>query len=416
MLHRLIAITLILVAGAFIEVLADDHIKALNKTVTLMRGNETVEGKVILETDKEWWIEMGDSVLVMPRPKENFFKKVINYILEDKDHSNDRFWFSIIGGPHYDTDTKLGLAVMGNVFYRLSGSAAGSQPSNLTARVDVSTSGYVSTKLKGNTLIYGDKRRLNYEFEFESLPSYYWGMGFDDCDINENKTRMKRKQAYFNGEFLWRIGGRAYIGPAVNWTWVSAEEILRPDLLNGQPLSTRSYGVGMTIDWDSRDLITSPESGVYAHAGVLFYPKGLWNDYAFTRIDTRFCYYKRVWKGGVMAGELKGQFNLGDPSWNMMAQPGDSYTLRGYFRGRYRDKHAITAQLELRQHVWNRLGVAVWGGLGSLFHDSASMKHLLPNGGVGLRWSFRPRVNIRLDYGFGRSGESGFIFSMHEAF
>ena len=38
------------------------------------------------------------------------------------------------------------------------------------------------------------------------------------------------------------------------------------------------------------------------------------------------------------------------------------------------------------------------------------MKHVLPNFGVGYRWEFKKNVNVRLDYGFGKHGQKGFIF------
>ncbi|WP_158609878.1 hypothetical protein [Klebsiella quasipneumoniae] len=39
----------------------------------------------------------------------------------------------------------------------------------------------------------------------------------------------------------------------------------------------------------------------------------------------------------------------------------------------------------------------------------------LPSGGVGYRFEFKPRVNVRLDYGIGK-GSSGFYFQVGEAF
>ena len=42
--------------------------------------------------------------------------------------------------------------------------------------------------------------------------------------------------------------------------------------------------------------------------------------------------------------------------------------------------------------------------------------HVLPNFGIGYRWEFKKDVNVRLDYGFGKGGQSGFIFNINEAF
>ena len=78
----------------------------------------------------------------------------------------------------------------------------------------------------------------------------------------------------------------------------------------------------------------------------------------------------------------------------------------------------MEAQVELRQHIWKRNGIAVWAGVGTIF-DKFSAIHfdrLLPNWGFGYRWEFKKNSNIRLDYGFGKSGMQGFVFNINEAF
>ena len=76
----------------------------------------------------------------------------------------------------------------------------------------------------------------------------------------------------------------------------------------------------------------------------------------------------------------------------------------------------MSVQVELRQHVWRRNGITVWAGAGNVFHDSRTFKKILPNFGIGYRWEFKKRVNVRLDLGFGKSGQNGFIFNINEAF
>lgn len=77
--------------------------------------------------------------------------------------------------------------------------------------------------------------------------------------------------------------------------------------------------------------------------------------------------------------------------WGLMATLGSSYSMRGYYEGRYRDKCAMDAQIELRQHVWKRNGVAVWAGAGTIFPEFSAFtpKHILPNYGFGYRWEFK---------------------------
>lgn len=96
---------------------------------------------------------------------------------------------------------------------------------------------------------------------------------------------------------------------------------------------------------------------------------------------------------------------------------GGSYTMRGYYEGRYRDKNAVDATLELRQHIWRRNSAVVWVGAGTVFPSFRDLRsrEILPNFGVGYRWEFKKNVNVRLDVGFGK-GESGIIFNINEAF
>lgn len=65
-----------------------------------------------------------------------------------------------------------------------------------------------------------------------------------------------------------------------------------------------------------------------------------------------------------------------------------------------------------------RNGVVVWIGAGTVFNKFSAlcMDRVLPNYGIGYRWEFKKNVNVRLDYGFGKNGQSGFIFNINEAF
>lgn len=91
--------------------------------------------------------------------------------------------------------------------------------------------------------------------------------------------------------------------------------------------------------------------------------------------------------------------------------------MRGYFEGRYRDKNEIDICVELRQHVWRRNGVVAWVGAASLFPRFSAIRarQVLPNAGIGYRWEFKRRMNVRVDFGFGRH-QTGFILGLNEAF
>ena len=170
--------------------------------------------------------------------------------------------------------------------------------------------------------------------------------------------------------------------------------------------------------YDSRDVLTNPHRGVYLNVSQLFRPKFMGNEYDFSTTELQACAYTRPWKGAVLAFDLESSLNFGNPSWAMMAKLGSSNSMRGYYEGRYRDKHKIETQVELRQHVWKRNGIVLWVGAGTVFNKFSALAFdkLLPNYGLGYRWEFKKNVNVRLDYGFGKSGQSGFLFNINEAF
>ena len=118
-----------------------------------------------------------------------------------------------------------------------------------------------------------------------------------------------------------------------------------------------------------------------------------------------------------MAYNLHARLTYGNTPWGLLSTLGGTSVMRGYFEGRYRDKSEIDVCIELRQHVWRRNGVVLWVGGATVFpkFSEISARKLLPNYGIGYRWEFKKRVNVRLDLGFGRH-QTGFIFSINEAF
>lgn len=351
--------------------------------------------------------------------KKSFINKVLAYFNDaNKTDYSKKFDFSIIGGPHYSTDTKLGLGLVAAGLYRTDRNDTILPPSNMSLFGDVSTVGFYMLGVRGLHIFPHDRYRLDYTLYFYSFPCKYWGIGYANGNNDANETEMNRWQAQAKASFMFRVAPSTYIGPMLTFDFIEGKDIKNPELLEGMDRITRNTGVGLTFVYDSRDVTTNPKRGFYVNLSQCFRPKFMGNDYAFSTTDLRFNAYRRVWKGGIIATDLRSQLNFGNPSWGMMALLGNSYSMRGYYEGRYRDKHKIEAQVELRQHVWKRNSVVAWVGAGTVFNKFSSMRmgHVLPNFGIGYRWEFKKDVNVRLDYGFGKSGQSGFIFNINEAF
>lgn len=353
------------------------------------------------------------------RAGKSWVNRILDYFNDsNKNKKHKRFDFSVIGGPHYASDTKFGLGLVAAGLYRTDPNDSILPPSNVSLYGDVSSVGFYMLGVRGNHIAPKGRYRIDYHLYFYSFPADFWGIGYEMGDNDANKSDMKRWQAQAEVSFLFRVADNFYIGPMASYDYVIGKHIERPELLQGMDQHTWNVGAGVSLVYDNRDNLTNPHRGIYLNINQMFRPGFMGNDYAFGTTAFRFDAYQRLGKGTVLAEDIGANLNFGNPSWGMMAELGGTHSMRGYYEGRYRDKHSLEATVELRQHVWKRNGIVVWVGAGTIFPKFSALrsKQILPNAGVGYRWEFKKNVNVRLDYGFGKSGQSGFLFNINEAF
>ena len=102
----------------------------------------------------------------------------------------------------------------------------------------------------------------------------------------------------------------------------------------------------------------------------------------------------------------------------MLSTIGDSQRMRGYQMWKYRNNNALSVQVELRQRVHGMFGMAAWVAGAVLWGKDTrfSMDNFLPDAGVGVRCRLVDNLSLRLDWGFGKKGQNGFVFGINEAF
>lgn len=368
-------------------------------------------------TDSISSVEKVDTMAL--RAGKSWVNRILDYFNDsNKNKKHKRFDFSVIGGPHYASDTKFGLGLVAAGLYRTDPNDSILPPSNVSLYGDVSSVGFYMLGVRGNHIAPKGRYRIDYHLYFYSFPADFWGIGYEMGDNDANKSDMKRWQAQAEVSFLFRVADNFYIGPMASYDYVIGKHIERPELLQGMDQHTWNVGAGVSLVYDNRDNLTNPHRGIYLNINQMFRPRFMGNDYAFSTTAFRFDAYQQLGKGTVLAEDIGANLNFGNPSWGMMAELGGTHSMRGYYEGRYRDKHSLEATVELRQHVWKRNGIVVWVGAGTIFPKFSALrsKQILPNAGVGYRWEFKKNVNVRLDYGFGKSGQSGFLFNINEAF
>ncbi len=360
----------------------------------------------------------ADSAVVK---KPGLIQRVINYFTDaNKEHPDKAFDISFIGGPHYSSETGFGVGIIGSGLY-----TAGKQwrtdtvtpKSNVALKFDVATHQYYKVGAEGIHIFPKDRMRLIYDTYFYSFKDKMWGIGYDMGSDDANESVFKRLEARVKLDYVVRLGPNMFLGPSGMFTYANARRVDNPEVLCGQKDKIYTTGLGLTLLLDSRDFAPNAYKGVYVKVDQVFNPSFMGNKYAFSYTEAIAAVYCRAWRGAVIAPMVHARFTYGDTPWSMMSTFGGSHYMRGYYEGRYRDKCVMDATVELRQHVWGRNGIVVWLGAGTIFPNFAALRldRVLPNGGIGYRWEFKKRVNVRLDVGFGR-GEKGVNFSINEAF
>lgn len=361
-----------------------------------------------------------DSVTtVLPHvKKQGLIGKVIEYFNEtNKPRRTKGFDISFIGGPYYSSDTKFGIGLIAAGLYRTDTTDTVLPPSDVSLYLKATTSMFFQIGLRGNHIRPHDSARLGYDINIASIKSKFWGIGYDNNIVDDNESNYKYLCSEATAYYAWRLARNLYVGPSAMFNYINGRDFGKPWLWEGENDRTFNLGVGFTVQYDSRDYLTAASRGVYFRLDQRFNPRFLFNKYAFSLTEVSFSTYRSTWPGAVVAFNFHTRLTYGNTPWGLLGTLGGSDNMRGYFEGRYRDKNEADVCLELRQHIWRRNGVVAWIGAGTVFPKFSALRwgKVLPNWGLGYRWEFKKKVNVRLDVGFGRH-QRGVIFGINEAF
>ena len=109
-----------------------------------------------------------------------------------------------------------------------------------------------------------------------------------------------------------------------------------------------NIGLGWGIIYYNIHNVLNPRKGIFSEWAFLSYSGEIGSDYNLTTylLDNRF--YIPIRKNNVLAFQLQGQFTTGSPPFNLLSLMGGESLMRGYYLGRYRDKHLMAGQVEYR--------------------------------------------------------------------
>ena len=279
--------------------------------------------------------------------------------------------------------------------------------------------------------IFSHQSRRSYLGEgiIANFPLLYYGIGqnaeYDDAVVVFARQLVARERVLFRlGQSEWYLGpevGLSSLG-AVRFEGDDGRQVPLPR--GGEGTTNLTGGVG--IAYDTRHNPLNVRDGAFAEVAILASSAGVLSQYTFHNVYADLRGYRPLDhnKSVIVAGQILGQFGGGDLPFNELGLIGGDSMLRGYYRGRYRDRHLIAAQAEIRilplpLGFTERLGLAAFVASGTVYPSWAELRNARPlvTAGGGLRILTFPASDIytRVEWGFSEDGP-GFYVYVGEAF
>lgn len=236
-----------------------------------------------------------------------------------------------------------------------------------------------------------------------------------DEDSGTTNVDWRINGTFFLARLSRKIAGDWYGGAFTRVVDANQSLEFGDDSLDFDTNDVRAVGVGLTAEFDSRDLPINTYSGRHFKIQALFNDEAIGSNDTYQSYDVSFKSYHELSGSVVLAWELLGCQRSGTtPLWDSCL-----IKLRGFSATDYLGKASYSGQAEVRWRMSKRWGLVAFGGAGEVadsfsgFRDRAS----IPSYGAGARFSVLPakRINLRLDYAKSRDSDAIHL-SVGEAF
>lgn len=268
-----------------------------------------------------------------------------------------------------------------------------------------------------------DAWRLTGRVEWQRFPLPYYGFG--DGSPSGAEEIYTPKGVLLLATAQRRIRGPLYAHAGYRYQDIQIAGASDGVLIPGTVIGGQGGRVGQLQGgalWDSRDNPFTPETGSFVQLTGSVASGVVGSEFDFRRLVIDARRYLRLGEHQVLAMQGVLETTGGAAPFDQVSLVGNSNYLRGYTRGRFRDRHLASVQAEYRAPIAGRLGGAAFAGVGRVAPSVTELvgadARLLPSYGVGVRWLLFPRTRstVRLDYGRGADGQSGIYVAFNEAF
>lgn len=320
-----------------------------------------------------------------------------------------------------ETNWSIGVGMKG--LFKMRGSGPETRTSNLPLTIQYTVENKYLFFSGFEIFSPQERYMLTGNIRVQSFPSLYFGVGQDTPKTNEEEFAYR--QILLQPILLKNLFRKyLFFGAGIRFNKIAGVDFEPDGLISrSEQVGARgstSLGLELAMIYDSRDNILNAYEGMFISLTHGFYNKVLGADqkYQLSKLDFRYYAQPLGNTSSILGFHFLGRFTIGEPPLLDMGRLGGDEIMRGYFSGRFTERHLIATQVEWRQKLTLRWGVVAFAGIGNVASTTDSfLENIRTSVGVGIRFLVdeEENLNVRLDFGLGNE-KANYYFKIAEAF
>jgi outer membrane protein assembly factor BamA len=342
---------------------------------------------------------------------------------EEEAKDKDPYKARLVGVPfiYYSPETKLAFGGGGVFNFRAGRRKEESRTSSVWGYASYNLARQFSVLVKPEIFLKANSVFVHANIRYERAPQLFYGIGNDMPAADEESFTPKTLTVQLG--LKRRIVGSLFAGLQYDFENLVMEKVEPGGLLDTAGITGSDGGMfsgfGLSLDWDTRDAVLFPRRGVFAELTADAYGAMAGSDATYTSLKVDLRQYVPAGTDRVLALQLFLHATGGDVPFQRLALLGGESLVRGYYKGRFRDKGLLAVQAEYRQLVTARIGIAAFAALADVFPGFGDFRveRLKYSIGGGLRYVVNKHdgTAVRLDFAWGQAC-FGLYLTAKEAF
>ncbi|MFP4467116.1 MAG: BamA/TamA family outer membrane protein [Candidatus Goldiibacteriota bacterium] len=333
---------------------------------------------------------------------------------EDDDEWKPKSYYVPV--PFYKPETGWGGSFTAAFLYK-SGKSRNTPPSMMNYYMNYTQNHQNMLSFEMNHYFKNYEHYIKARIEYIKFPDKFYGVGNRTKLLDEEDFTPQTTGVWV--EYYKRISGKIFAGARARTEHTVILSAQAGGLLDTLDIPGSAgglvSGVELLFQMDERDNVYFARDGGYYRLSAGIFNRVFGSDFDFSRYEADIRRYVPLNKNCSLSLQGLFVFNAGNAPLNFMGLMGGDTQMRGYYKGRFRDKNMSVFQAEYKWILHERICAVFFAGYGGVFErvDSFSTQEFKISAGGGLRFFIDPkdRLTVRLDAGVGSDGPGIYIIA-----